>query len=297
LSLSSPRSKGKDRIRAVDRAIDILMFIAHQDEPTGLSEISRQVKLDKATTLRLITTLKSRGLIRQITTNKCYEIVLPGPLLIGAAESHIRHVSRPYLEELSLKTRETISLVCPWGLERTHVEVIPAKYELRLVPEVGSIWPIYAGASGRAMMAFFPRDRVEFILRETKLVRGNALHIPSKEEILADLARIRQRGYLISSGETVEGGAAVAAPVMDRNGRVVAAISIRGPDTRMKQALLRRYAPLVADSARRMSHNLGFHIDPLSQDWQATLGWGKTSASAMPKTEVSARRKLNAVNY
>src|SRR5262249_38912601 len=179
------------------------------------------------------------------------ELVLPGPLLIGATESGLRQICHPYLEQLSRQTGETVCLVCPWGFERTHVDVIPAQHELRLVPEIGSIWPIYVGASGRVMMAFMSREKVENIIRETKLAPRNAAHVPTKDEILNDLIRIRRRGYLISAGETVEGGAAVAAPVIDRNERVVGAIAIRGPTTRMSPALLRRYAPLVKNCTRR----------------------------------------------
>ncbi len=148
-------------VRAVERAFDILIYIAHQDEPKGLSEISRELQLDKATVLRLIVTLKSRGLIRQIQESRSYEVVLPGPLLIGGTDPGLRQMCHPYLDELSRRTKETVCLVCPWGLERTHVDVIPAQHELRLVPEIGSIWPMYVGASGRVMMAFMPRHKVE----------------------------------------------------------------------------------------------------------------------------------------
>lgn len=260
-------------VRAVERAFDILMYIAHQDEPKGLSEISRELKLDKATVLRLIVTLKSRGLIRQIQDNRSYELVLPGPLLIGGTDPALRQMCHPYLDELARRTKETVCLVCPWGLERTHVDVIPAQHELRLVPEIGSIWPMYVGASGRVMMAFMPRQKVEDIIRETKLARRNARRVPPKEEIFADLIRIRRRGYLISAGETVEGGAAVAAPIVDRNERVVGAIAIRGPSTRLTHALLRQYAPLVQDATRRLSRDLGSDSDLLSIEWQMKLGW------------------------
>jgi DNA-binding IclR family transcriptional regulator len=265
------------------------MYIAHQDEPKGLSEISRELKLDKATVLRLIVTLKSRGLIHQIQQSRSYELVVPGPLLIGGTDHNLRQMCHPYLEGLSRKTKETVCLVCPWGLERTHVDVIPAQHELRLVPEIGSIWPMYVGASGRVMMAFMPRQKVEDIVRETKLARRNAAHVPPKEEIFADLIRIRRRGYLISAGETVEGGAAVAAPIIDRNERVVGAIAIRGPSTRLTHALLRQYAPSVANATRKLSRDLGFVLDPMSMEWQAKLGWNDRSFAASPRSQANFR--------
>ena len=82
-------SRAVRTVRAVERAFDILIYIAHQDEPKGLSEISRELQLDKATVLRLIVTLNSRGLIRQIRKAGSYEVVLPGPLLIGGNVSRL----------------------------------------------------------------------------------------------------------------------------------------------------------------------------------------------------------------
>jgi IclR family KDG regulon transcriptional repressor len=288
-ALHSQSSAPMRTVRAVDRAIDILMYVARQDGPKGLSEISRELKLDKATVLRLILTLKSRGLIRQIEDSRSYELVLPGPLLIGATEPGLRQICHPYLERLFRQTGETVCLVCPWGFERTHVDVIPARHELRLVPEIGSIWPIYVGASGRVMMAFMPREKVENIIRETKLAPRNATHVPTKDEILYELIHIRRRGYLISAGETVEGGAAVAAPVIDRNDRVVGAIAIRGPTTRMSPPLLRKYAPLVKDAARRLSRELGFDFDPLSIKWQEKLGWIKNPMNTRQRAQTNYR--------
>ncbi len=282
-------------VRAVERAFDILIYIAHQDEPKGLSEISRELQLDKATVLRLIVTLKSRGLIRQIQESRSYEVVLPGPLLIGGTDPGLRQMCHPYLDELSRRTKETVCLVCPWGLERTHVDVIPAQHELRLVPEIGSIWPMYVGASGRVMMAFMPRHKVEDIVRETKLARRNATRVPAKDEIFADLIRIRRRGYLISAGETVEGGAAVAAPIIDRNERVVGAIAIRGPSTRLTHALLRQYAPLVQDATRKLSRDLGFDLDPLWIEWHTKLGWNDKSFPAASRSQTNSRTARLAV--
>ena len=279
-------------VRAVDRAIDILMYVARQDGPKGLSEISRELKLDKATVLRLILTLRSRGLIRQIQDSRSYEIILPGPLLIGATEPGLRQICHPHLERLSRQTGETVCLVCPWGFERTHVDVIPAQHELRLVPEIGSIWPIYVGASGRVMLAFMFREKVESIIRETKLAPRNAMHVPTKEEILDELSKIRRKGYLISVGETVDGGAAVAAPLIDRNDRVVGAIAIRGPATRMSPALLRKYAPLVKDAASRTSRELGFASDLLSNKWQEKLGWIKKTANNKPRSQLNYRNEV-----
>jgi len=276
-------------VRAVDRALKILLFIARQEKPEGLSEIGRQLKLDKATTLRLLFTLESQGLVRQHDETRNYELGPAVSLLAGAAKIELQQFCRPYLEDLWRKTKETICLVCPHGTERTHADVIPAPHELRLVPSVGNTWPIYVGASGRVIMAFMNKAEVERIIKETNLAPRNAVRAPSKKEIFSDIAAIQRSGYLISIGETVEGGAAVAAPVINDRGQVVGAVALRAPNTRASKTILAKFAPMVRDTAQTISKSLGFKQDPLSPEWLASIGWNPASSKKPVKSKSTKR--------
>jgi IclR family acetate operon transcriptional repressor len=274
-------------VRAVERALKILMFIARHGKSEGLSEISRKLNLDKATVLRLLFTLESQGLVRQQATTKNYELGPAVTFLSGSAKFELRQFCKPYLDKLFRQTKETVCLVCPHGFDRTHVEVIPAQHALRLVPNIGSSWPIYVGASGRVMMAFMKRAQVERIIEETQLAPRNAAFVPTEDEIYTDLSRVQRQGYLISAGETDEGGAAVAAPVFEDGGQVVGAIAVRGPHTRLTRAVLESYAPLVRNVTLEISREFGFKVNPLSREWLAELGWKQGALRKATRTKRS----------
>ena len=130
-------------IRAVQRAIKVLFLVCEQDEPMGLSEISRRTEIDKATTLRLLATLREAGLVRQDEASKRYT---PGSSLVrlySELGSDIRPLIRPYIDRLVSMIGETVCLILPRGRERVCIDVKEAERELRVVAAIGSTRPVF----------------------------------------------------------------------------------------------------------------------------------------------------------
>ncbi len=114
-------------VRSVDRAIKILILVAQADEPIGLSEISRITQIDKATALRLLSTLEASKLVQRDPSTRRYG---PGHNIWRLASywrNDLRTASRPHLEALRRATEETVSLVCPRGLERVVIDALAAR--------------------------------------------------------------------------------------------------------------------------------------------------------------------------
>jgi DNA-binding IclR family transcriptional regulator len=243
-------------VRSVERAISILFLVAQNDRPMGLSEISRSVGLDKATTLRLLTTLEGSSLIQQDTATRRYLLGGAVNQLSGAWRNDLRQISRPYLKALWRDTNETVCLACPRGLERVYVEILPSMHELSDVPAIGRAYPIHVGAAGIVLMAHVADAEVEHILRQSD---------PPIAPDGAETRRLRkawetatQLGYAVSIGHPNEGSSAIAAPVFDRDGEVVAAAVVRGPDVRLTREKLTQLAPAVMKTAARISEALGY---------------------------------------
>lgn len=263
-------------VRSVERAMAILFLVARSDQPLRLSEIGRSVDLDKATSLRLLNTLEAHGLIQQEPTSRRF---LLGPRvgeLINSWRSDLRNLCRPQLERLLHLTHETVCLSAPRGLDRVIIEALPAMHELRIQPSIGSMMPIHVGATGKVMVAFMQKEDIERIIEFSGLKPVSPQSVTDPETFLRDLAKIRRQGYAVSVGEGLEGGSAVAAPVFDRDGRVVAAVSVRGPDIRMPKSRITQLVPLVVEAATRMSRELG-HKGKVAQ---ATVVETKRAASA-----------------
>jgi DNA-binding IclR family transcriptional regulator len=248
-------------VRSVERAISILNYVAESQASLGLSEISRSVGLDKATTLRLITTLEQAGLIRQEARTRRYILGPNISRLINTLHTDIRQTCRPHMEQLVRATGETVCLNVRRGLERVVAEAVDAEYELCVSPAIGSAVPIYVGASGKCFLAHLPEEEVDEIIKITKLQPRTKASITDPERLKRQLKLIRRQGYAVSQGETLAGGASVAAPVFDRAGRIAAAVDLRGPQLRLDRMKLNQLAPLVMRCAAAISRDLGFEVE------------------------------------
>lgn len=250
-------------VRSVERAIRLLFLVAQSDQPLALSEINRATGIDKATALRLLETLIQSQLVRRDTQTRRYS---PGGNLWQLPKSwhgDLRQLGRPYLETLRRATEETVSLVCARGLERVVVEALPALHELCVVPAIGSAQPIYAGASGKVIMAFMPDDECLRVMKMTGLKPVTPASISDASTYLAVLADVRNKGYAFSSGDVTVGASALAAPVFDSDDSVAAVVAVRCPDVRMPPERVVKIAPQVIQAANEISRRLGYEPDKL----------------------------------
>ena len=248
-------------VRSVERALNILFLIARSDQPLGLTEVSRAADIDKATVLRLLLTLESFKLIQRDPLTRRYS---PGSglwHLVKSWRNDLRSVSLPYLESLRRATEETVQLVCPRGLERVVVTALPGPNELSVNPTIGVTHPIYVGASGKALMAFLSDDERDRIIELTNLKPLNPQGIADRATFLRLLRDIRQHGFATSIGDVTLGASAVAAPVFDADGKVIAAVSLRAPEIRLPPARINQLAPLVMEVAAGISRELGYDPD------------------------------------
>lgn len=269
-------------VRSVERALRILSTVAQSDEPLGLSEISNRTEVDKATALRLLATLESRQLVQRDPASRRYAAGAGLWQMLTSWRRDLCSVSRPQLESLRRVTDETVTLVCPRGLERVVVESLAAPHELCVVPVVGSTQPIYAGASGKVLMAWLSDKERERIIELTGLkpVTGNA-HT-DRARFLEELAAVRRRGYAYAIGTVTVGAAAVATPILDASGHVTAALSVRGPETRLSLERIEQIAPFVMEAAHEISRQLGYQGDEpdRSSDAGPAAGTGDTPGAA-----------------
>lgn len=230
-------------------------MICRADQPLGLSEISRATEIDKATVLRLLSTLEGSRLVHRDPSSRKYG---PGSGIWRMSSSwrtDLKSVAQPILESLCDATEESVSLVCRSGNERIVIMATSAQHELRVVPSMTRVLPIYAGASGRVFMANLPEEECEQIIQETSLKPVNEKSITDPKVFRAQLDEVRKDGFSVSFGDVTQGTAAIAAPVFDESG-IVAAISLRAPDIRMPEERIKQLTPLVVKAAQAITSEL-----------------------------------------
>ncbi|WP_340109387.1 IclR family transcriptional regulator [Pikeienuella sp. HZG-20] len=251
------REKSVPTVRTVERALNLLFRVAESSQPLGLSEISEASGVDKSTALRLLRTLESFRLVDRNADTKYFSLGSGAWQLSRSYQDDLKALAHPHLLRLREATGETVILVVARGLERIVLHAVEATHELRVVPALNNVVPVYSGAAGRVFMAFMPEAERDRIIDATGLRPVNERGMTDRASFVASLDAVRRDGSAVSIGDVTLGISAIAAPVFARTGGVVAAISLRGPEARMDEERLARLTPLVREGAHAISSELG----------------------------------------
>lgn len=245
-------------VRSVARAIDVLLALV--DGPQSLGAVAERTNLSKGTCHRLLASLAYRQLVLQDSTTSAY-ILGPGCFRFVEAMASglggIGAIARPTLDELWWQTGETVTLHIRIGAQRICIEELASKQVVRYVAGVGSTAPAYVGAAGKILLAFLDEEERERRIASLHLDAITEQTLVDRQALEDELGRIRQVGWASSRGERVVGAAAVSGPVFDREGRVVAALSVLGPEARVAtEEQMAKLPLLVTAAARTVSTNL-----------------------------------------
>lgn len=254
------RSPRASRPTSVEKAIDILFCFDAEHPQLRLTDISERVGLHKSTTHRLLSLLKKKGLIVADPESQLYSL---GPGVVELAwtvlrQQDLRAVCHPYLEQLRQDTNETVSLYTRMGDKRVCVEEFESGQDIKYSHAVGLTAPLHVGAPGKALLAFLPPEELETLLPTLPLTALTPMTLTEPEQLRAELLRTRQRGYAVSSEERSLGASAVAAPIRDWRGKVVAAIGVLGPSQRLTHGVLQELGARVMQVAQQISTTLGY---------------------------------------
>jgi IclR family acetate operon transcriptional repressor len=249
-------------VQSLDRALDLLEALAGADEDISLSQLTEQLGLPLGTVHRLLGSLASRGYAAQDRATRRYG---PGPKLLEvatrAAASRrfgLARIARPALQRLTAATGETSNLLVLHGHEAAYSEQAASPHMVRLFTEVGQRVPLYCTGGGKAILAGMGAEQLDAYLAGVTIRAWTSKTLGSAEALRAELELAAQRGFAIDDEERELGVCCVAAPIFDRLGRCVAALSISGPSTRLSVARALGLGPAVRAEADSCSAALGF---------------------------------------
>lgn len=256
---STARLPAGGSARAAERTLDILLAFLREGRGLGISELSRAVHLPKATVHRLVSVLAGRGFLARDPLTAQYRLGLNvfrlGTMFL--AQTHVREAALPAIHALAGETGETVNLNVVIDRRRVCIEKAESTHDIRHAVELGRPMPLYAGASGKLLLAHLPESEVEAVIA-SGLDRLTGRTVVDAARLRRGLAEIRRRGVAVTSDERVEGASAVSAPVRDASGRVVAGLTISGPTYRFTPDRVRRFTALVLEGARTISSALGY---------------------------------------
>ena len=259
--LSEPREPvvlDGNAVRSVDRAASLLIALGDSQGEAGVTELARRLGLHKSTASRLLATLQKRGLVEQDDETGKYRLGLVVIRLAERAERtlDLRGIALPELERLARLTHETTGLGILDGESMLAVAQVDGPNLIAVGDWTGRSTPLHCVASGKVLLAALAEREVLRIVRRG-LVSYTERTITELEPLLEELARIRRRGYATAIGEYELGLNAVAAPVHDARGNVIAAVDIWGPAFRLTPRRVPELAAQAREAAAAISIRLG----------------------------------------
>ncbi len=247
-------------LRSVNRALRSLELIAEAGE-LGVTELGRRLGVHKATASRLAATLAERGLLDRDPASDRYRLGFGLIRLAGAAMAGLDLVSsaRPTLEDLAERTHETVTLGVLSGDDVVSIDQVTGTRSIVSVSWVGRRTPMHATSTGKVLLAEMDEAERERRLR-LPLERATKRTITDPSQMRSQLEEVGRRGYAQTLEELEEGLNAVAAPVRQADGAVVAALSVSGPAFRMRPVDLPRIGRVTIEAAQAISRRLG-HVE------------------------------------
>ena len=217
------------------------------------------MQVHKSTASRLLSTLERAGFVERDPYTEKYHLGFELVRLAGQVPRHAELVelARPALEALSDTTGETVNLALADGTQVIHIHQISSRHLVKDTNWVGRRTPYHCTSNGKALLAWLPEADISARL-SGRLERFTPRTILTRRGLLAELAVTRELGYATALEELEVGLNAVAAPVRDGHGQVIAAVSASGPAYRVTPARIPELGAQAIWAAERVSKRLGW---------------------------------------
>ena len=250
---SVPRGNG---VQSLERALDILELLSRSETELGVTEIGPSVGLANGTTHRLLATLTRRGYASQNPETRKYALGLKALTLAASAREHLGPPARPFLKELMEVSQESSNLASLDKNAVVYIDQVSAPRMVRMFTEPGARAFPHATGTGKVLLAYQPEEVVDSIVRQNGLPRFTPHTITDAGHLKRQLHDIREQGYALDFEEREEGVRCLAAPVFGPDGRILAAVSISGPASRLDETRLQELIPHITRVADKFSHSL-----------------------------------------
>ena len=224
-----------------------------------MTEVARELGINKSTAYRLLTTLRDRGLVEQDAATEKYRLGFGIVLLASTvrADLDILHCARPVCERLSEKTGETVTVAVLEGDDAVVIHQDIARSSALNVDWTGRHTPLHATAAGKIFLSYMPEEQRSRILSgKRERFTENTLVEPGK--LSRHLQEVRKEGYARTFEELEDGLNAVGAPIFGPKHALLGAVSVSGPAFRMPDETISEIVGLVKQAAAEISRCVGY---------------------------------------
>lgn len=237
----------------LEKASELIDCLGRAGEPVTLGYVRSALGMPKSSTHRLLGELAALNIVRR-TEDGRYSL---GPRLLywgeAAADTFdLRAVAEAPMRSLRDRLGESVHLYVRDHDTRICIAAVEGRHELRPFIQLGRPLPLRVGAAGKLLLAFAPPDVRELELQRA-LGDGSAMPNAPGPRLAAQLDRVRSERWATSMGEREEGVSAVATAIVDPRDRVVAALCISAPTTRLGPDRFEEMRHPLVDCAAKVS--------------------------------------------
>ncbi|SBT15708.1 DNA-binding transcriptional regulator KdgR [Vibrio celticus] len=251
-------------VSSVLKVFNIVSALADQKE-AGLSELSKQLRMSKATTFRFLQTMTSLGFVQKNRDAEKYELTsklfelgskaLVHVDLVDAANKEMATVCSAFNETVHLGVIDEDAII--------YLHKVDSNYHFRMHSRIGRQAPLYSTAIGKIIMSYLSESEIRGLLSPVEFKAHTDKTHKTVEHLLAELDWVKHQHYAEDIEEQEPGLRCIAVPVFDRFGEAAAAISISFPTNRFDEKRKRDYFSSLHHAARNISKNLGYHHYPI----------------------------------
>jgi DNA-binding IclR family transcriptional regulator len=244
-------------VQSVDRAVSIMEMLARTGE-SGVTEIAAELGVHKSTAFRLVVALERRGLVEQTEDRGKYRLGMGLLRLAGATTARLDVVqeARPICRKLAADTGETVNLAVLSDRSALYLDQIAGTSALQPHNWVGQHIPLHATSNGKVLLSGLTNDELERTLRSLPAFTGTT--ITNRRALRNVLEQVREQGYAVAVDELEIGLTALAAPIFNAHGDVIASMSVSGPSFRLDEERIDDVVPMLVEAAAEVSHRLGW---------------------------------------
>lgn len=247
-------------VNSLRKAFAVLHVFSRERPRLTLAAVTRMTGLEKSAVRRSLYTLHELGYLRRDEDTKQYSLS-PKLLEFGYAylySDRIVERAQPYLVEAHEKTGETVNLAVLDGSDIILISRLPARHVVGINIQIGIRIPAIYTASGRVIAARLPVDERARLIAQSRFEAHTPQTVLDREEIVRLIAAAARDGYSIVQSQFFTSDISIAAPVIDGQERVLGAVSISVPDSRMTLERARELLlPATVDAARKTSVAMG----------------------------------------
>jgi DNA-binding IclR family transcriptional regulator len=254
------KSVMRSQFKSLLRAIDILSLL-EENASLSVAEISSHLAFPRSTTYKYLAVMRECRFVDYDQSLEKYKLGMKLFELGTTVQNRIvvGKIARPYLEELSNELGETVGLTVLDRNDALYVEKVePESTEIMVFLSRKVIrFPLHAGAASKILLAHLEDEKIETFLKTQKLVKYTGKTIVDTDKLRKEIKGIRKAGYAFSEEEIDLGVRALAAPIFDHEGKIVAGLVVFGPAQRIDDHKRERILKAIFECSRKISIGIG----------------------------------------